>query len=244
MAVSGSAMAAVGAAAAAAAAAAAYVLLRRRMLRQLSGISAAYTATAGPPPHPRWNPGEKQPLPFQTKDFVALDPKELKSCYPLVISSYVPRPIAFVSTLSASGEGNLAPFSYSGVVAHDPPTIVVGICRGRNADGKKDTLANIDATGEFVVCIMSEWFVEAANHCCSAFERGVDEFDQSGLTRVPSTRVKVLQSSPSRAHGVLDTSLVTHRTCDCVSLLCSVPATASMVNALKTSAFSSSKHMS
>ena len=133
--------------------------------------------------------------------FVALEPSKLASCYPLMISAYVPRPIAFISSLSAEGVGNLAPFSYTGCVAHDPPTLAVSICRNARAvDGKKDTLANIDATGEFVVCIMSEWFVEAANHTCGTFERGVDEFDQAGLTRLPSTKVAPPRVGESAVH--------------------------------------------
>ena len=56
-------------------------------------------------------------------------PSELKSAYFLMISAYVPRPIALVSSISASGVGNVAPYSYSGCVAHDPPTLVVSCCR-------------------------------------------------------------------------------------------------------------------
>jgi len=77
----------------------------------------------------------------------------------------------------------------------------VSICRNaRAADEKKDTLANIDATGEFVVCMMSEWFVEAANHTCGNFERGVDEFDQAGLTRMPSSKVRPPRVGESAVH--------------------------------------------
>ena len=56
-------------------------------------------------------------------------PSELKSAYFLMISAFVPRPIALVSSLSAAGVGNVAPYSYSGCVAHDPPTLVVSCCR-------------------------------------------------------------------------------------------------------------------
>jgi len=169
---------------------------RASKVRKLEVAPAVRT----PPPHPDWKPGDKQPLPFPS-GFVALDPLELKSCYPLMISAYVPRPIAFISTVSEAGVGNLAPFSYSGCVGHDPPTIAVSICRNARAeDGKKDTLANIDATGEFVVCIMSEWFVESANHTCGNFPRGTDEFDESGLSRLPSSKVKPPRVGESAVH--------------------------------------------
>ncbi|KAJ1625354.1 hypothetical protein T492DRAFT_1040571 [Pavlovales sp. CCMP2436] len=131
------------------------------------------------------------PMPFADASHVSLDPAELVSCYPLMISAMVPRPIALVSTLSDAYGGNLAPFSYAGLFNHDPPTVGFSVVANRSAaDGKKDTLANIDASGEFVVHIMSEWYVEAANHCCGAFPRGEDEFDLAGLTRAPSTKVR------------------------------------------------------
>ena len=79
-------------------------------------------------PDPTWTPRAKQPIPFEGAH-VALDPRELQSCYPLMISAFVPRPIALVSSLSAAGVGNVAPFSYSGVVNHDPPAIAVSVCR-------------------------------------------------------------------------------------------------------------------
>jgi flavin reductase (DIM6/NTAB) family NADH-FMN oxidoreductase RutF len=63
------------------------------------------------------------------------------------------------------------------------------VCR-KPGGNKKDTWANIEATGEFVVCMMSEWFVNAANHTCGNFAPEEDEFDLSGLTRVPSLKVK------------------------------------------------------
>ena len=80
------------------------------------------------PPHPEWTPGQPQPAPFEG-GHVALDLQTLATCYPLMISAYVPRPIALISSRSASGVGNVAPFSYSGVVSHDPPAIAISICR-------------------------------------------------------------------------------------------------------------------
>jgi flavin reductase (DIM6/NTAB) family NADH-FMN oxidoreductase RutF len=88
----------------------------------------------------------------------------------------VPRPIALTSTLSSSGIRNVAPFSYFNIVAHDPPTIVIGICKSPNGN-KKDTLVNIEETGEFVVNIISDWMVEAANHTCGTFPPEIDEME-------------------------------------------------------------------
>ena len=107
-----------------------------------------------PAPNPEWTPGTKQPLPFANDAMLPFDPKDLKSCYPLMISAVVPRPIAFVSSLSADGVGNLSPFSYATVISHDPPCVMFSACR-KPGGAKKDTWANIEATKEFVVCVMS-----------------------------------------------------------------------------------------
>lgn len=91
-----------------------------------------------------------------------------------MISSVVPRPIALCSTISGDGQTfNLAPYSYFGAVSHDPPCVVVSICRsGARGGGKKDTLVNAEATGELCINIMSEWYVESANHCCGNYDPG------------------------------------------------------------------------
>lgn len=67
--------------------------------------------TLQPPPNTEWQPGEKQRHPFAHDRMLQFDPASLASCYPLMISAVVPRPVAFVSSLSAQGVGNLAPFS-------------------------------------------------------------------------------------------------------------------------------------
>ena len=69
---------------------------------------------------------------------------------------------------------NLAPFSYFGIVCHDPMLVSISVCTQREGNDrvKKDTLNNIEETGEFVVNIMSEWYVEAANHSCGSFPPG------------------------------------------------------------------------
>ena len=111
--------------------------------------------------------------------------------YPLVISAVVPRPIALVSSLGADGSRNLAPFSYFGVMSHDPPVVTIGTCAtsGR-ANRQKDTQQNVLETKEFVVNIVSEWMLEAANHTCGFFDRGVDEMELAGLTTLPSVSVR------------------------------------------------------
>ena len=113
-----------------------------------------------PTPHPSWHPPQSQPPPYASApadtadadatsadvEFISVEPSTTTSdvMYPLVISSVVPRPIAFVSTLGPDGSGNLAPYSYFNVVSHAPPHVVIGFCANRQREhGKKDSLFNI-----------------------------------------------------------------------------------------------------
>ncbi|KAF3174546.1 hypothetical protein TWF225_004070 [Orbilia oligospora] len=109
--------------------------------------------------------------------------------YKLMISAITPRFIGFVSTISKDGKTtNLAPFSYTTMVAHDPPMVVIGF--SSSMESKKDTLQNILDTGELVINVISEWFLEAANYTSINAPPGVSEFDLSGLTPAPSSKVK------------------------------------------------------
>ena len=84
-------------------------------------------------PNTNWKPGDGADFPEKQVPMRRLLPKEVPggNCYPLIISSYVPRPIALVSTMSSEGVVNLAPFTYSGAMGHDPPLIAFSVCRGR-----------------------------------------------------------------------------------------------------------------
>jgi flavin reductase (DIM6/NTAB) family NADH-FMN oxidoreductase RutF len=115
---------------------------------------------------------------------------EYHDIYKLMIGAIVPRPIAFVSTLSPDGIPNVAPFSFFTGVSANPPVICFSpMIRG--SDGKKkDTLNNIETTREFVVNIVSEDFAVPMNICSTEFPPEVNEFQQSGLTPVPSDLVK------------------------------------------------------
>ena len=101
----------------------------------------------------------------------------------------VPRPIALVSSVSADGLVNLAPFSFFNAVSGNPATIVVGI--SRSAGWKpKDTLANIEAMGEFVVAVVVDEIAEAMNRTAAEYPADVDEFKIAGLTPTPADVVK------------------------------------------------------
>ena len=127
----------------------------------------------------------------------ATDPRNI---YKLMIGSIVPRPIAFVSSLSAEGIPNLAPFSYFTAISANPPAICFSPMI-RSSDGKhKDTLNNIEATREFVVNIVSEEFAEQMNLCSGEYPPEVDEFQVSGLTPVPSDLVKPARVAESHVN--------------------------------------------
>lgn len=121
---------------------------------------------------------------------VIIDPKEHKQAdiYKLMIGAIVPRPIAFVSTVSPAGVLNLAPFSFFNGVASNPPTVL--FCPVVRKDGKeKDTLVNVEATGVFTVNIVAEPIAVQMNLCSGDYPPEVDEFALSGLTPVPGTLV-------------------------------------------------------
>jgi flavin reductase (DIM6/NTAB) family NADH-FMN oxidoreductase RutF len=115
-----------------------------------------------------------------------------------MIGSIVPRPIAFVSSLSEAGIPNLAPFSFFTAVSANPPVICFSPMV-RSSDGAtKDTLRNIEATKEFVVNIVSEDFAAEMNACSADVPPEVDEFKESGLTPIPSDLVKPPRVKESR----------------------------------------------
>ncbi|RKO97894.1 hypothetical protein CAUPRSCDRAFT_10471 [Caulochytrium protostelioides] len=82
----------------------------------------------------------------------------------------------------------MAPFSYFNVVCHRPPVVMISI--NVPPAGPKDTLANIKASGEFTVNIMSEWYVNSANYTCINAPAGYDEMAAGGVAKQPSTVVK------------------------------------------------------
>jgi flavin reductase (DIM6/NTAB) family NADH-FMN oxidoreductase RutF len=115
---------------------------------------------------------------------------DYRNIYKLMVGVIVPRPIAFVSSLSPTGVRNLAPFSFFTGISANPP--VVCFCpMVRSSDGmKKDTIHNIEATSEFVINVVSEEFANQMNICSTEFPPGVDEFEKSGLTPLPSDLVR------------------------------------------------------
>ncbi len=113
--------------------------------------------------------------------------------YPLLNSIVVPRPIAWVSTRSADGVGNLAPHSFFTVACVDPPIISV------TSVGAKDTLRNVQETGEMVVSLANRPLLDAINASSAPYAAEVDEADDLGLEMAPSTAVSVPRVAASPA---------------------------------------------
>ncbi len=118
-------------------------------------------------------------------DFAALAPPER---YRLLTSTIVPRPIAWVVTQDAAGRVNAAPFSFFNAFGEDPPVLCIGI-GGLAGGGHKHTGANIRASGEFVVCLVSEPLMQAMHVTAIDFPPEVDELAEAGLTAAPSSHV-------------------------------------------------------
>lgn len=127
-----------------------------------------------------------------------LDPSTVPAseAYKIMVTAIVPRPIAFVSTVSKAGIFNLAPFSFFNGFCGDPP--IVGFSPNNNPP--KDSLVNARDTGEFVVNIVTESIAERMNLTAKRYPPEIDEFEIAGLTPVTSAIVRaprVLESPVS-----------------------------------------------
>jgi flavin reductase (DIM6/NTAB) family NADH-FMN oxidoreductase RutF len=111
--------------------------------------------------------------------------------YKLLTGAMVPRPIAFVSTISEDGIANVAPFSWNTVVSTDPPMLAFTTFRlpGR-LDDKEDTLRNVEATGEFVYNLVTYEYEQAMVEASADWAPDIDEFAQCGLTAAASSVVR------------------------------------------------------
>jgi flavin reductase (DIM6/NTAB) family NADH-FMN oxidoreductase RutF len=123
--------------------------------------------------------------------------------YKLMAGLIVPRPVALVSTIDKNGVSNVAPFSFFNGVGSNPPTLLFcPVLRGQKAgqpDDRKDTLRNIEQTGEFVVNVVSSALAHAANLAAAEVNPEIDEFALAGLTPVPSEVVRAPRVAESPA---------------------------------------------
>lgn len=108
----------------------------------------------------------------------------------LLLSAVAPRPIALTGTMDAQGRHNLAPFSFFNAFGSNPATIAISPALGGRDGLPKHTYLNILATGEFSISIVSHALVEKSNWASYPFPLGVDEFEEAGLTKLPSLKIK------------------------------------------------------
>ncbi|HZY17827.1 MAG TPA: flavin reductase family protein [Ramlibacter sp.] len=120
-------------------------------------------------------------------DFADLAPAQR---YRLLAATVTPRPIALVSTWSAHGGDNAAPYSFFNVMGEDPPALVLGLEATRGTGTLKDTTINIRDQGEFVVHMVDEPLADAMNLCALPFPPGTSEAALAGLALVPSSLVR------------------------------------------------------
>jgi flavin reductase (DIM6/NTAB) family NADH-FMN oxidoreductase RutF len=114
---------------------------------------------------------------------------ELRDRYALMISVILPRPIAWVSTISPEGVPNLAPFSFFTGISAEPMSVL--FCPVNTREGRrKDTLVNVEKTRQFVVNLATEGSAEKMNQTSAAYPYGVSEFEKAGLTALASVKVK------------------------------------------------------
>jgi flavin reductase (DIM6/NTAB) family NADH-FMN oxidoreductase RutF len=109
--------------------------------------------------------------------------------YHTLVGVVTPRPIAWVTTVDAAGRVNLAPFSFFNAFGANPPVVVFSPTRRRDAS-KKDTLLNIEATGEFVVHAAVASLAEKVNLTSTELPPGESELELAGLHTVRSVKVK------------------------------------------------------
>ena len=118
-------------------------------------------------------------------DLASLTPRDR---YKLLCGVVIPRPIAWVTTCNPDGSTNLAPFSFFNVFGADPATVVLGL--EHHPDGRpKDTTANIDRTGEFVVHILTPDLNQIMVESAAQYAPGESETEALGLATEPAARV-------------------------------------------------------
>jgi flavin reductase (DIM6/NTAB) family NADH-FMN oxidoreductase RutF len=112
-----------------------------------------------------------------------------RSSHQLQVSTIVPRPIAFVSTIGEDGIFNLAPFSTFAGISVEPPIVCFSVVSRRDGQ-KKDTLKNIEFSKDFVINVVNETLAQAMNQTSASYPSFVDEFKEVGLTPVKSDMVQ------------------------------------------------------
>ena len=122
---------------------------------------------------------------IEPKHTYRVDELDRADAYKLGTGLTVPRPIGWIGTVGTDGIPNLAPYSFFNMVSAYPPTFVVS----PSLTARKDTLTNLEQTGEFTINVVTEETVVAMNVSSETVAADVDEFEYCGLTAVPSETI-------------------------------------------------------
>ena len=133
------------------------------------------------------------------KNFKTIDPQDLttREVHKILLNAVTPRPIALASTIDKNGNVNLSPFSYFNVFSAAPPILVFSPANRVTDNSRKDTLENILETKEVVINLVDFSLVEPTSLSSVYYERGIDEFLKSGLTKITSEKVQPPRVSES-----------------------------------------------
>ena len=125
---------------------------------------------------------------------IAPDDWKAQEFYYLMTAMVIPRPIGWISTISAKGVSNVAPYSYFNMMGNDPPYVAFA------STGIKDSLANLREVPQFVANIVTMHVLEKMNFTSTDFPHDESEFGWAGLTAAPSATVKPFRVLEARAH--------------------------------------------
>ena len=130
---------------------------------------------------------------------ISLHPKDLStgSLHSYLLSAVAPRPIAFASTIDADGNPNLSPFSFFNVFSANPPILIFSPARRVRDNTTKHTLQNVEAVKEVVINVVNYDMVHQMSLSSTEYPEGVNEFDKSGFTMLPSDEVKPFRVAES-----------------------------------------------
>lgn len=139
---------------------------------------------------------------------LSIDPTQIatKDLHQYILGAVAPRPIAFASTLSAEGVPNLAPYSFFNAFSSNPPILIFSSNRRVANNTTKDTLKNVEDTGEVVINVVSHNISRQMALASIEYGPEVDEFKKAGFTTLPSERVKPFRvaESPVQMECVVD----------------------------------------
>ncbi|MCC6463127.1 MAG: flavin reductase family protein [Saprospiraceae bacterium] len=133
---------------------------------------------------------------------LTIDPSQIptKDLHQYILGAVAPRPIAFASTISTDGIPNLAPYSFFNAFSSNPPILIFSSNRRVADNTTKDTLKNVEDTGEVVINVVSHAIVRQAALCSIEYGPEVNEFVKAGLTPLPSEKIRPFRVAESPVH--------------------------------------------